>query len=137
MRFSFKELLNSPCQNIWHEMMSAGIQIGASVEVPDEFARDILAQCGQTAPSPIPSAAPGIQPILFEQWPTAFQLLAKLAKPQDTGLGDIIERVVGPIGGVKFKLWHKHITGRDCGCGTRKQTLNERYPLSQKNQSTQ
>lgn len=45
------------------------------------------------------------------------------------GLGDVVERAIGPIGGDAFKTWYKKITGKDCGCGQRKQWLNERYPL--------
>jgi hypothetical protein len=109
-------------------MLNAGKLVGASVEVPDDIGRRILATCGENARI-MPVPVPGVEPITFQQWPPAFQLLAKAAKPEDKGLGDIIDRVVGPVGGVKFKLWFKHITRRDCGCSARKQKLNELYPL--------
>jgi hypothetical protein len=69
-----------------------------------------------------------IDPIPFERWPFAFKVLAKLATPEDQGIGDVIDRMVGPIGGSAFKVWHKLATGHDCGCGARKQILNARYP---------
>ena len=69
-----------------------------------------------------------IDPIPFEQWPFTFKVLTKLATPEDQGIGDVIERMIGPIGGSTFKSWHKLATGHDCGCGTRKQILNARYP---------
>jgi hypothetical protein len=72
--------------------------------------------------------APDVQPIPFEHWPFAFKVLAKLATPEDQGIGDVIERIVGPIGGGAFKSWYKLATGHDCGCGARKQILNARYP---------
>jgi hypothetical protein len=75
-----------------------------------------------------PAPVPEVQAIPFEQWPLAFKVLAKLATPEDQGIGDVIERMVGPIGGSAFKAWHKLATGHDCGCGARKQILNARYP---------
>jgi hypothetical protein len=128
MKFKLKDLLESQCPNIWHHMLHAGQQIGGEVEVPDEIARRILALCGASALISA-AAAPGVEPIPFQQWPLAFRLLAKAAKTEDKGLGDIIDRVVGPVGGVKFKLWFKRIIGHDCGCGARKQRLNAVYPL--------
>jgi hypothetical protein len=128
MKFSLQTLRESNCKNIWHDMINAGGVIGAAVEVPDDVAQSILARCGDELP-PVTGMTPISKAILHEQWPLAFQLLAKAAKPQDKGLGDIIERVVGPIGGLKFKLWFKRITGRDCGCGARMEKLNALYPL--------
>lgn len=76
-----------------------------------------------------PSAtAPGAQPIPFEQWPFAFKVLTKLVIPEDQGIGDVIERLIGPIGGSAFKVWYKLAAGHDCSCGARKQILNARYP---------
>jgi hypothetical protein len=129
MILTLKFLRESQCPNLWHDMLHAGNQIGAAVEVPDEIARLILAACGVEAPK-TPAPAPRVPSVPFEQWPLAFQLLAKAARPKDTGLGDVIERVVGPIGGLAFKLWFKRITARDCGCTARKQKLNAQYPLN-------
>jgi hypothetical protein len=68
--------------------------------------------------------------IPFERWPAHYKALAKFAKPGDIGIGNVVERVIGPLGGTLFKIWYKQITGKSCGCGARKQMLNERYPLN-------
>src|SRR5437868_4728727 len=64
-----------------------------------------------------------------EQWPLALLPLKLLAKEGDRGVGDIIARTVGPIGGDAFKTWYKRIFGKDCGCGARQDVLNARWPL--------
>jgi hypothetical protein len=70
------------------------------------------------------------KPIPYDDWPIGFRILARIAaKPEDKGMGDLIERMIGPIGGGKFKIWHKRVTGKDCSCGTRKQKLNELHPF--------
>lgn len=63
------------------------------------------------------------------EWPLLAKPLKLMAKPTDRGLGDIVARVVGPVGGDAFKLWYKRTFGRDCGCGDRQKFLNTRFPL--------
>ena len=130
MRIALSSLLESKCPNVWHDILTAGKLTGATVEVPDAEAACILARCHDPI---MVEAAPAstVKALPFDEWPLALQLLAKLAKPTDKGLGDVIERIIGPIGGNAFKTWFKRATGRDCGCGHRKQILNELYPLSQ------
>lgn len=62
-------------------------------------------------------------------WPLVLRPMKLLALPSDEGLGDIVERVVGPIGGEAYKKWYLLIFGRPCGCTRRKDGLNMRYPL--------
>lgn len=62
-------------------------------------------------------------------WPLMLQPLKLLAKEGDKGLGDIIERVIGPFGGDAFKSWHLRIFGKPCSCSERQNTLNEEFPL--------
>lgn len=62
-------------------------------------------------------------------WPVALLPLKLMAKKGDQGAGDIIARVIGPIGGSAFKAWYKLIFGKDCGCGERQDLLNARWPL--------
>lgn len=62
-------------------------------------------------------------------WPMVLLPLKVLAKPDDRGAGDIIARVIGPIGGDAFKAWYKTLFGRNCGCGHRQEVLNLRWPL--------
>lgn len=72
-------------------------------------------------------AAPAPPPPI--PWPLPLQPLKLLAIPSDTGLGDIVERIVGPIGGDAFKAWHLRIFGKPCGCQQRKEAWNQMYPL--------
>lgn len=72
------------------------------------------------------------QPLAGEEradWPLPLVPLKLLAKPGDRGAGDIIARVIGPIGGDAFKIWHKRLFGKACGCTARQENLNERWPL--------
>jgi hypothetical protein len=62
-------------------------------------------------------------------WPLLLRPMKLLAKPSDKGLGDIVERTIGPVGGDAYKLWYKATFGRDCGCTKRRDNLNIRYPL--------
>lgn len=62
-------------------------------------------------------------------WPVLLQPLKLLAKDGDRGLGDIVARLVGPIGGDAYKVWYEKIFGRKCGCSERQETLNEDFPL--------
>ena len=63
------------------------------------------------------------------EWPLVLQPMKLLAKPEDTGLGDIVERLIGPIGGEAFKAWYLKTFGKACGCEMRKESWNRRYPL--------
>lgn len=63
------------------------------------------------------------------EWPTILKPMKLLARPTDKGLGDIVERVVGPIGGDAYKAWYKTIFGKPCGCTHRQDRLNQLFPL--------
>jgi hypothetical protein len=53
-----------------------------------------------------------------------------LRRKEDVGLGDIVERVIGPLGGKAFQEWHVKIFGTVCGgCDIRKENWNQRFPL--------
>ena len=73
------------------------------------------------------------KPIPFDEWPIALKYYSLRRKNGDTGIGDILERSFGKIGGNLFKKFWKSVTGKECGCGKRKEWLNERYPLPNKN----
>src|SRR5215467_6672077 len=62
-------------------------------------------------------------------WPIILSPLRLMAREGDRGAGDIIARVIGPIGGDAFKKWYKVTFGKDCGCGNRQEALNARWPL--------
>lgn len=64
-----------------------------------------------------------------KDWPILLRPMKLLAQPTDKGLGDVVERTIGPVGGDAYKLWYKATFGKTCGCTKRKDNLNERYPL--------
>lgn len=64
-----------------------------------------------------------------DQWPAWAKALALVRKPDDSGLGDVIARIVGPIGGDAYKAWHMRTFGESCGCADRQAGLNAKYPL--------
>lgn len=55
--------------------------------------------------------------------------MKRLAREGDKGLGDIVERNIGKIGGDIFKKWFQKLFGRSCGCQERKEEWNLQYPL--------
>jgi len=63
-------------------------------------------------------------------WPTFLKPLLALAKPEDKGVGDIIARTIGPIGGDAFKVWYKRLFGKSCGCQARQDRWNAQFPLN-------
>lgn len=68
--------------------------------------------------------------VVIKHWPLALQWLKLLAKPKDKGLGDIVERVIGPVGGDVYKTWYISTFGKPCSrCNKYQNTLNERFPL--------
>lgn len=62
-------------------------------------------------------------------WPPLLVPLKLLAKETDRGLGDIVERVIGPVGGDLYKKWYEKIFGKPCGCQERQESLNADFPL--------
>lgn len=62
-------------------------------------------------------------------WPLLLRPLKARAQPGDRGLGDIVARVVGPVGGNTFKAWHNRVLKRACGCEARQEALNAQFPL--------
>lgn len=70
-----------------------------------------------------------VKPVPIDDWPTGMRILLKLSTPEDKGMGDVIARVVGRIGGNHFKVWYKSVFGKDCGCDLRQEFYNIRYPL--------
>lgn len=62
-------------------------------------------------------------------WGVMLNVMKLMKKEEDRGLGDIIARVIGPIGGDVFKAWYKKIFGKSCGCSERQDEWNATYPL--------
>jgi hypothetical protein len=66
---------------------------------------------------------------ITQPWPVFLTPLKLLAKPEDKGLGDIVAREIGPIGGKAFKKWYKVFFKKGCGCGARQESWNAKWPL--------
>lgn len=69
----------------------------------------------------------------IETWPrNPFGMFARgfklLRTPEDTGLGDTISRLVGPVGGDAYKKWFLEVFGKPCGCSERQEHLNKLFP---------
>lgn len=67
-------------------------------------------------------------PVPREKWPASARFIARLARPEDKGVGSTIERLLGSAGRL-FKSMVARL-GKDCGCNRRRDTLNARYPYS-------
>ena len=76
-----------------------------------------------------PVFAVGAVPLEKSKWPAWMKALGLLARPGERGIGDIVARTVGPLGGDAFKRWYKNISGKDCDCPKRQAAWNRRYPL--------
>ncbi len=62
-------------------------------------------------------------------WGFMLNPLKLLAKEGDRGMGDIIERTIGPVGGEAYRRWWVKIFGKPCGCKERQESLNIEFPL--------
>ncbi len=60
------------------------------------------------------------------EWPMSARIIKRLRSPEDTGVGDTIQRQLGAPG-----RWFKQAAeslGANCGCANRQAWLNRRYP---------
>ena len=136
MTFKLEDLWSRP--DLWHPFLAAGTVDWSQtfVTVSDEAVNHARAN-GLTLPAPvlrpepattgpamIPPAVPPPMPV-----PLGIRLLLKLARPGDRGLGDIIERKLGGFGSA-YKKWHRWTFGQECGCETRREYWNLRYPVN-------
>lgn len=134
MKFTIESIRLSGCQNLWHEILLVGKLSGAMIVVDGDKAKAILSKCPEGSAPPEHNEGPPAQPKPIspeplDRWPVWVRAAALLAKPDDKGLGDVIARTVGPIGGDAYKTWFKRVTGKPCGCSERQETLNAIYPL--------
>jgi hypothetical protein len=87
---------------------------------------------GWTGPAdgiaPARPAARRTQAVPRDQWPLAVRVIARLAKPDERGIGQTLTRLIGMAGGEQYKRLMKRI-GVDCGCAARAANLDAMYPL--------
>jgi hypothetical protein len=69
-------------------------------------------------------------PIPRAEWPLQIKALALLASATDQGIGDVIARLLGPVGGAAYKTWFLATFRRSCGCSERQSDLKAKYPLA-------
>lgn len=81
------------------------------------------------AATPRPQAPAAPQALPRAEWPRLARWLAKLARPGELGLGDVVARYAGAVGGERFKKIYKKLTGAGCGCEARQDALNAMYPF--------
>ena len=74
-------------------------------------------------------ANPQEKQVIPQPWPIYARPLKLLAISGDKGLGDIIARTIGPIGGDAYKAWFKLAFGKSCGCTERQNSLNQKFPI--------
>ena len=67
-------------------------------------------------------------PVPLGSRPLVVTLLSMLRTSNDTGLGDTLTRIAAKFGGDTFKRWFRNTTGRECGCASRANALNAKYP---------
>ncbi len=72
------------------------------------------------------------EPIPRDQWPTWAKVLAKFAKPEDKGIGDVVARMIGEENSEEFKAWYLVTFGKACSCTGRQKLWNIKYPLNLK-----
>ena len=69
-------------------------------------------------------------PIPRKHWPDWAKALADDAHDDDRGVGDTVERRIGPAASMAFKSWYKAIFGAECKCERRKAEWNALYPYT-------
>ena len=57
------------------------------------------------------------------------QTLSGKGKKTIRGLGDVVEATAKAVGADKVARAYTKVTGKDCGCAKRRDTLNERFPF--------
>jgi hypothetical protein len=94
------------------------------IKLPDDFS------FGENQPpKEAPAHAVANAPIIKRDWPLFLKALKLMAVDGDRGLGDIVERTIGKETSDAVKAWYKNSFGHDCGCSSRKDWLNRKYPL--------
>lgn len=118
---SWKDLLT----RVKAHRMANNLPIG--LEFDREVERQLAALLPENFVTPVaPDRTPEVP---RDSWPIWAKGMALLAKKEDKGLGDVIARVIGPVGGTEFKAWFEFTFHRSCGCTERQESLNAQYPL--------
>lgn len=68
------------------------------------------------------------RPMPRDEWPLWAKALALLKRDEDKGMGDTIERAIGPSNSAAFKAWYMTLFGKSCGCTERRAQFNSQFP---------
>lgn len=80
---------------------------------------------GEQAQQDHPAPSPAAPALPRSAWPWSVKAIALLAKPDDRGVGDTLARLL--IGGETLAAAWQRLTGKECGCDGRIDSLNTRY----------
>lgn len=130
MRYNFREL-NQTHPNVIQRALKEGKLDGSRmfIELPDTF------EFGDCQPNTtLDRATVNTQGTVNNippdyEWPLLLRPLKWTARPQERGMGDIVERLIGADTSETFKRWWAENFKSDCGCNARKEWLNRRFPL--------
>lgn len=61
--------------------------------------------------------------------PIWVNLIERFKSPEDTGIGDTVQRYAAMLGGEAFKAWSEKL-GMPCGCTQRQAEWNAKYPYT-------
>lgn len=106
-------------------------RIANNLPIGLEFDREVERQLAAALPENfVTTVAPDRSPAVpRDSWPIWAKAMAMIATKEDKGLGDVIARTIGPVGGDAFKAWFEKTLKRPCGCAERQESLNAQYPL--------
>ena len=95
--------------------------------VDEKLFTERIVNCPPLTAEQIGLRAKKIIPIPRAEWPLPIKALALLARSSDKGIGDVIARLIGPVGGDAYKAWFQSKFGKPCGCSERQSDLNAKY----------
>jgi hypothetical protein len=105
-------------------------RIANNIPIGLNFDRDVEQQLADNLPeSQITKDNPNRSAAMpRDEWPSWVNAIAAMKNDSDKGVGDTIQRVVGPVGGDSFKRWFQTIFHKSCGCTERQEAFNNQYP---------
>lgn len=77
------------------------------------------------------TAPQGAREFRPDLWPLWARTMSSLRTPEDKGVGDTVERIIGKDNAEGFKAFYQRTFQRQCGCDGRKQEWNQLYPYPQ------
>ncbi len=128
MTYNLSDLTDSHSANTINKALSVGKLSNCHryIELPDNF--DFGDKSTDIKPISM-VIVNHIATIKETEWPLLLRPFKLLSKPEDTGLGDIVERMIGTENSEAFKSWWQKNFNKQCGCDARKEWLNKQFRL--------